>query len=361
MHFLYCLLFYVSSTLAQVSIKYSAVLFSSGFNISINPYPTDPLRYEAVWPYKYSELIDIGKEQHYALGKWFGERYLKASLNRCDPQMIFARSIDEDIFVKSAQIHLAGMCLPNISNNLTNAYLSQQPISITTTPVNEDEILAMKRECPDYIKLRQEYFNTKLYKDGLDCYKGLLAYLSEHTNMTVENYDDINEIYNILLVENLYNLTLPTWTQAVFPHKLEDPACHSYALSSATPSMARLLVGPLIKEIVNDMSYTMLVMSNDVVLSIYSGDDNTIGNVLTALDLFDGKCPSTTATILMELLYDNSSKDFYVRILYRNTSDMVEPYAIDIPNCGTLCKFKNFTQLYGHLISVDWEADCYEV
>ncbi|XP_013145839.1 PREDICTED: lysosomal acid phosphatase-like isoform X2 [Papilio polytes] len=359
MHFLFYLFIHVSSSLAQVSIKYSAVLYSSGFNPSIKPYPTDPLRYEEAWPYKYSELFEIGKRQHHALGQWFGERYLE-SLNGCTPVTIFARSIDEDAFIKSAQASLAGMCLPNVSNNFTNAYFSQQPIFITTIPVKEDEILAMKRVCPKYGKLRQEYLNTEPYKDGLNSYKELLNYLSEHTNWTVENYYDINEIYNILLIEDLYNLALPNWTQAVFPQKLKEPACHSYALPSATPSMARLLVGPLIKEIVNNMSRAITIMPSDVILSVYSGSDNTIGNVLTALDLFDGKCPPFIATILMELLYDNYANNFYVRILYQNTSDMTEPYAMAIPNCGTLCDFTTFTEIYGHLISVDWEADCKE-
>ncbi|KPI91853.1 Testicular acid phosphatase-like [Papilio xuthus] len=284
------------------------MLFSSGFNTSIKPYPTDPLRDEAVWPYKYSKLIDIGNEQHHALGRWFGERYLNASLNRCDPEMISARSIDEDVSIKSAQYNLAGMCLSNMSNNnLTKAYLAQQPIFITTVPVNDDEILAMKRLCPEYNKLKNEFINTEYFKYRLNFYKKLLDYLSEHTNKTVESYDDINEIYNILLVESSYNLTLPSWAQAVFPKKLEDLACYSYALSSATPTMARLLVGPLIQEIVN-----------------------------------------------------NSTNDFYVRILYRSNKDMVEPFAIDIPHCGTPCGFRNFTQIYRHLMSVDWKEDCYK-
>ncbi|XP_013179615.1 PREDICTED: venom acid phosphatase Acph-1-like [Papilio xuthus] len=361
MHLLFCLFVCLSCTFAQVSIKYSAMLFSSGFNTSIKPYPTDPLRDEAVWPYKYSKLIDIGNEQHHALGRWFGERYLNASLNRCDPEMISARSIDEDVSIKSAQYNLAGMCLSNMSNNnLTKAYLAQQPIFITTVPVNDDEILAMKRLCPEYNKLKNEFINTEYFKYRLNFYKKLLDYLSEHTNKTVESYDDINEIYNILLVESSYNLTLPSWAQAVFPKKLEDLACYSYALSSATPTMARLLVGPLIQEIVSNMAYTMLEMPNDVTLSIYSGDDSTIGNVLNALNLFDGQCPLTTATIIMELLYDNSTNDFYVRILYRSNKDMVEPFAIDIPHCGTPCGFRNFTQIYRHLMSVDWKEDCYK-
>lgn len=66
-------------------------------------------------------------------------------------------------------------------------------------------------------------------------------------------------------------------------------------------------------------------------------------------------------SVICYIFTDNYANNFYVRILYQNTSDMTEPYAMAIPNCGTLCDFTTFTEIYGHLISVDWEADCKEV
>lgn len=74
-----------------------------------------------------------------------------------------------------------------------------------------------------------------------------------------------------------------------------------------TPLLARLKVGPLIQEIVTKMANTSLTYPagypDAVKLSIYSGHDITVANVLNALGMFDGDCPVYTATILFELLY----------------------------------------------------------
>ena len=48
---------------------------------------------------------------------------------------------------------------------------------------------------------------------------------------------------------------------------------------------------------------------------IYSGHDLTVGSMLNALGLYDGNCPSYTATILFELL--ESKYDFYINLLYK--------------------------------------------
>ncbi|CAG9781784.1 unnamed protein product [Diatraea saccharalis] len=46
-----------------------------GDRTPVDTYPTDPWRNESLWPVKFGELTNIGKRQHYALGRWLRKRY----------------------------------------------------------------------------------------------------------------------------------------------------------------------------------------------------------------------------------------------------------------------------------------------
>lgn len=52
------------------------------------------------------------------------------------------------------------------------------------------------------------------------------SYLTAYTGKKIKDYEDINEIYNVLYIETLYNFTLPNWTQSVYPNKLKEPSCY---------------------------------------------------------------------------------------------------------------------------------------
>lgn len=69
------LLFSISITFGDKSVRYAAVIYRHGDRTPVNPYPTDPWKNESLWPVKFGQLTNIGKRQHYALGKWFRKRY----------------------------------------------------------------------------------------------------------------------------------------------------------------------------------------------------------------------------------------------------------------------------------------------
>lgn len=73
------------------------------------------------------------------------------------------------------------------------------------------------------------YFKSKLIKEiNYFCKKHpiffLSSYLSAYTGLKVRTYYDIADIYSILYIEQLYNFTLPNWTESVFPNKMAEPA-----------------------------------------------------------------------------------------------------------------------------------------
>lgn len=67
--------------------------------------------------------------------------------------------------------------------------------------------------------------------------------------------------------------------------------------------MSRLLTGPLLKEIVGNMDTVITNKKPEPLkLSIYSGHDFTIGNVLCSIGVYDGNCPAYTSTVIFELI-----------------------------------------------------------
>ncbi|KAI5641414.1 histidine phosphatase superfamily (branch 2) domain-containing protein [Phthorimaea operculella] len=349
-----------SVCLAEETIKYAAVIFRHGDRTPVDTYPTDPYKNESFWPVRFGELTNIGKQQHYALGQWFRRRYSHLLSKDFDPKQIQVRSTDVDRTLMSAQANLAGM-YPPVGKSIWNKELMWQPIPIHTMPEAEDEVLAMKKNCNAYNREMERYTHTAAYKQRLANYQSLMNYLSAYTGEKVKDYVDMLEIYSTLYIETLYNFTLPSWTKTVFPDKLKEPACYSFGTSAATPLLARLRAGPILKDIMKKVHQAMAPEMDDqkaLKVSVYSGHDYTIGTVLTALGLFDGNCPVYTATILIELIQDTSSSSHYIRISYRNSSEIVEPAVLYIPYCGQLCHVDRFNNLYKNLLTVNFNEEC---
>lgn len=65
----------VSISFGEKVVKYAAVIYRHGDRTPVDLYPTDPWKNESLWPVKFGELTNTGKQQHYALGKWLRKRY----------------------------------------------------------------------------------------------------------------------------------------------------------------------------------------------------------------------------------------------------------------------------------------------
>ncbi|XP_046976849.1 prostatic acid phosphatase-like [Vanessa cardui] len=352
------LMFSLTVTFGEKTVKYAAVIYRHGDRTPVNLYPTDPWRNESLWPVKFGQLTNTGKRQHYALGKWLRKRYSHLISEKFDPSEIYIKSTDVDRTLMSAQANLAGM-YPPTGSSVWDKDLMWQPIPVHTRPEKDDEVLTMKKKCIRYTKEKEKYIHSTPYKERLSKYQGLMDYLTAYTGKKIKDYLDINDVYNVLYIESLYNFTLPNWTQSVYPNKLREPACYSFATATATPLMARLMVGPLLKEIMTKANTVVLKKKPDPLkLSIYSAHDFQIGNILSAMGVFDGNCPVYTSTIFFELLQDNSTMEYFIQMLYRNSTEIVEPYVLNIPHCGEICSFDRFLKLYDNLISVDWNYEC---
>lgn len=79
----------------------------------------------------------------------------------------------------------------------------------------------------------------------------------------------------------------------------------SFSIATATPTLARLKIGPLLKEITWRMreAANRTQSGSKLKLMVFSGHDITVADLLNSLGIFDYLCPPYSATVFMELLY----------------------------------------------------------
>ncbi|XP_055384049.1 prostatic acid phosphatase [Condylostylus longicornis] len=336
-------------------LVFAHVIFRHGDRTPVSPYPTDPWRDPKFWPTGFGQLTNIGKMQHFELGKWLRNRYhtlLNASYSRDD---LFVQSTDVDRTLMSALSNLAGLYEPK-GNDIWNNNILWQPIPVHTVPEKDDNMLAGKKSCPAYEYAVNQLKNSPEFQKLNKKYSYMYDYLTKYTGKIVDTIEGVEQIYNTFYIEQLYNKTLPEWTKKVFPGgDMKNIADLSFALPTYTRKLARLKIGLLVKDIFD--RFKKKLQKNKVKQSVwvYSAHDTTIANVLNAFKLFEWHNPPYTACILIELRIDYNKRPL-ISIFYKNSSKTPEPLLI--PECGIQCPLSQMYNLYKEILPDDWEKEC---
>ncbi|KAK9886481.1 hypothetical protein WA026_016764 [Henosepilachna vigintioctopunctata] len=360
---LICVLFFNMFCLAEDELLSVIVVFRHGARTPVEPYPNDPYKNASYWPVGFGQLTDEGKRQHYDLGRWFRNRYNGFVPDKNFEKYIYVLSTDVDRTLMSAEANLAGFFPPEQEFHQN---LLWQPIPIHTRQEKNDEILAMKKECPKYNKLLEDLYRTAFLKNITHQYHDLYAYLARYSGSSVGNPDDVEYIYNTFTIERSFNYTLPPWALKVFPDKMKYLASLSFALYTYTPELIRLKTGPffnlITEHFINISSYSTghHKHSKDNVwdrkLLIFSAHDTTIASILNSMGLFDLHCPPFASTILFELRkrQDNTT---YLNLFYKNSSN---PIQLCLKGCDLDCNLDKFIEILKPIIISprEWEEEC---
>lgn len=336
------------------TIVFANVLYRHGDRTPIRPYPNDPYNNESFWPVSYGQLTNLGKRQHLLLGRWLRKRYSNFLSDIYSPYDIYIQSTDVDRTLMSAESHLAGL-YPPIGNEVWDS-IKWMPIPVHTIPEDKDNVLAAKKYCPRYDYELRKVLNSPELKKIEKENKKLYAYLTEKTGNKISSLRSVEQLYDTLFIENLYNKTLPEWTASVFPGKLKSLAAKSFTVSAYNKILQRLKSGLLLGEMIDHMekkSKNALVPDRKVWM--YSAHDETLANMLMTLNIFDPHCPPYTATILLELRV-NVKNQYFVTVSYKNNSD--EPVLLTLPGCIALCPLNQFIALTKDVVPINWEQEC---
>lgn len=84
-------------------------------------------------------LLQIGKQQHYHLGKWLRQRYSTLLSKIYNKDEIYVRSTDVDRTLMSALSNLAGLYEPS-TTDIWNPAIDWQPIPVHTLTEKLDSV-----------------------------------------------------------------------------------------------------------------------------------------------------------------------------------------------------------------------------
>jgi len=341
------------------------VVFRHGDRTPCNFYPNDPHKNLSEWPVGPGQLTARGKRMHYHLGQWLRKRYTHLLGPDYSETEVRVRSTDVDRTLMSAQANLAGMFPPTKDMRWLDNF-PWQPVPVHTVPLDEDSVLGDRAECPRADKLLNEVLEGKEMKGILESHSEMLDYISKHSGRPMTDVLQLDYLYDTLLVETLYNKTLPEWTKAVFPGgEFERLRLMTFLLPTANHQLARLKGGPFIKEMMKHWTFLIekqTKMVNNIVeqkaklLYVYSGHDTSIATILGSLKVYNGLAPPYASAVLLELFKREEGKHF-VRIAYKNDTEAM-PHPLTLPGCDTLCPLEKFKQLTGSLIPEDWSKEC---
>ncbi|XP_054734328.1 prostatic acid phosphatase [Anastrepha obliqua] len=337
-------------------LVFAHVLYRHGDRTPIEPYPTDPWKKREFWPVGWGELTNLGKKQHYELGKWLRQRYHSLLNLTYSEDEIYVRSTDIDRTLASAMSNLAGL-YPPVGNEIWNKDIAWQPIPVHTIPERLDKELAGKAPCAAYDYARSAVLNSLEFQKLNERFQYLYDYLTKYSGHKVDTLEAVQRINNTFFIETLYNRTLPEWTKKVYPSAdMTYIADFAFSITTYTRHMARLKAGPLIKEMLHRFAdKTRGSLKPDRSVWIYSAHDTTVANVLNALNLYNMKSPGYTACLLFELRLDEHNKPF-VSIFYKNTT--TEATLLSIPKCGVACPLEQLFEIYQDILPANWEQEC---
>lgn len=344
---------------SDLEVKFVTVIYRHGDRTPVSPYPNDPHKDPSQWPVGFGQLTVRGKQMQYELGQYFRSRYGLLLGEKYGENVIYVRSTDFDRTLMSAGSNLAGL-FPPIGTEVWNDQLLWQPIPIHTVPGDIDNLLSNHAKCPRLDKAQDEVLASEEVRKLNQQYKELYGYLTEHSGKNITNMVDVDYLYDTLFIEQIYNKTLPKWTQAVFPDKMKFLRDLSFTVSTWTRELKRLTAGPLISDLVTTFR-KIESGENPRKMHMYSGHDTTISSLLNALNIFDPVvAPPYASSVLVELLSapKPNPPEYFVRILYRNDSSQ-EPYLLQLPGCQDLCSLDDFDRLTKDVRPESkWEQEC---
>lgn len=259
----------------------------------------------------------------YNLGKNLRTRYyrLQPPSGFYSKDDMYVLSSAAERCLMSAQSFLAGFLPPLENRNLLP--IQWQPVAINSFPRDRDYLMAQKKSCPKYDATLKKMYELppKELKELNERNAALYKSLSKNTGLNITNVQDVELLYNILEIERINGLTLPDWTEDVFPEKMLPLAERNLALITETPFMKKIKGGAIVTEIVDNMIKKRAhTLKPERSIFIYSGHDVTLVNLMRALTVLNQTSakPDYGATFVFELhhsvIYED---DFEIKVRRR--------------------------------------------
>ncbi|KRT82078.1 Phosphatase [Oryctes borbonicus] len=266
-------------------------------------FPNDVYQLKDFLPMGYGQLTNLGKQNGYQLGKVLHNQYKTFLGDIYTPDVVEATSTDFDRTKMTVLLVLAGLFPPSVSQ-MWDEDLSWIPIPYYFDKYEGDKRLRRPNYyCPRYVEELNKVYETpenkKLEKD----YKEIFAYIEEHVGKPIRNVDDVLGIFQTLYAEQHMNLTLPEWTEAVYPEPMGFLAGLQCHYENYNDILKRLFGGRMLEEVIEHMEAKMAntLRPSGRKIYLYSGHEYNVINIMAALNVYVSHVPKYSAAVMVEL------------------------------------------------------------
>ncbi len=289
---------------------------------------------------------------------------------------------------------LAGLFSP-INYQVWNKDFLWQPIPVHTVELERESLMYGQGSCPKYLKLLDQVVNGSEFKNVQSDNKDVFEVLNKglgFDNITLYSLEFISD-YLFIVVSNLFNfclstlkvfeilgklnwlkivcffifsqkenhLELPSWLNESVYSRIRSLGRNLYQFWFYSVEMARLLTGPLLNKILNNMLGHSLSSTNQ--LFLFSGHDNNLAGLLKLLNIRSMNLtqPNYASCLVFELHKSTISSQRYVHVKWKdNMSDQqIEFEQVEVVGCGsTFCPIEKFVKLSKALVVEDYLKEC---
>lgn len=330
-------------------------------------YPNDPYKLKDFMPMGWGQLTNAGKQRAYKLGKMLRQRYDSFLGDIYTSEMVSTTSTDFDRTKMTALLVLAGLFPPSPSQQWDDE-LSWLPIPYYFEKGEQDFFIRRPTAyCPTYAKELDEVIISPIGQRMLKENRETLEYISENTGKKVTSLIDAFRIYQTLNAEENMNLTLPQWTEEIYPKKVHELAAMRCHLENYNAVLKRLNGGRILKRVIEHMkakagiaTNTHNLIPNERKIYLYSGHENNVINILAAMDLFVPHVPKYSAAVIIELHFFKEFELWAVKVLYAREVN-AEPEVQSLEGCNTLCPLNDFIDITSPHVPTNYTAECASV
>ncbi|KYN18413.1 PREDICTED: venom acid phosphatase Acph-1-like isoform X1 [Trachymyrmex cornetzi] len=345
------------SATPDVELQLLHVVFRHGDKVphrEFQNYPNDPYRDYSYYPMGNGDLTNQGKMREYKIGTMLRERYDQYFGLDYWPSKIYARSSEVPRTQLSLQLVLAGLFPPS-EKQTWNPHLPWIPTWTFFVPYKTDNLL-FPHYCYRYMEEYQRFLQLDA-KEMINNYKNVMDYLTDHSGKLINTTEAVGHLYNLLKEESAQNLTLPKWTQNVFPSPMIELIELDFKLRSYTKTLKKLNGGMLLRKIVDDIREHQAGKSpRDRKAFLFGGHEFNVAALAYTLGTNEPTVPPYGATIILETLRDKKGI-YYIRVLL--WSGVTEQLKVQtIPDCTEICPFEDFLRIVKDVLPSDDEYYC---
>ncbi|KAJ8686451.1 hypothetical protein QAD02_022245 [Eretmocerus hayati] len=341
------------STLRQVNL-----VIRHGERSPQSTYPKDPYIDDPMEPFGWGQLTNAGRLSQYNQGLFLRQRYDQFLGTKYSPEVFWLQSTAADRTKMSALLEAAALWQPDDDQTFLSG-LPWQPVTLNYQTKDQDDLLLLWATCPDYARMREAVLKSEEIQIVNQMHKDLYEALKRHTGQSIENPDDVFDLYSTLDAERTMKLPLPQWADEYFPEKMECLSKLSLKMNVYNESLLRMKAGPMISAIANNMVDKSRGNLKPAVrkMFMYVGHDSTISNLLEGMKIWDMQIPSYNIMTMIEL---HENDNGYSVQVYLKNSTRFEPYPLIIPGCDFACPLSQFLDILRPMImsQSEWRKDC---